>query len=916
MTRTLYSTLLFAASLFVAKAVMAHGDTEKPLFVSVDGQDNGLCTDSQAPCRSISHALALAGKGSQIRVAAGTYPVENTEDLFHIVSGVMEVTGGYAPGDDFSLPGSGTSTLTGVPIEFRDMLRSRGFHVIADRKGIDGPEAAKALAMLDVHEQLKSSQPATPCVNGNAGNLACSNMDLLAHVAHADVSASPSSSNDVWGFSDLNTGREYVIAGFNIGTAVFDVTDPEQPREIGFIDGQNASWRDIKVLQTYDAAEERWKAYAYVTTDGSSDGLFVIDMTGLPQSISRAGYASDYSSAHNVYSASVDFATGIPLAGANPTLVIAGSNISGGQYRSYSLANPAAPAFIGGAPSAADYMHDAASMRITDSRKDTQCVNAVDVCEILFDFNESTVDIWDISVPSNPQRLSRTPYPGSGYTHSGWPTEDGMFVFFHDELDEQRSSSLNTTVRVMSLANLATPAINGSWTGTTRAIDHNGFVRGNRYYMSNYSRGLTVLDISNPTIPVEVGSMDTYPFGDPAGFVGAWGAYPYLHSRVVAISDINSGLYLVADRTLDVAQGSVGFESATYGASEGTQAALVVQRSGGSSGAISVDYELVPATAEPGDYQAISGTISWSAADTADKTIAVNVVQDGVNESLERVLVNLVNPTGGATLGENATASLYINDAGAAAEISLIDPVIDVAERGFATAVVVAQRSGNANGAASVDFAVSAGDATSPGDYTGTSGGTLDWANGDGDAKWIEFAIVDDGINESTEFFELTFSNPVGASLVGPSVVRVNIENGSGVNQSPRAVAGASQSVTAGTVVTLNGSASNDPDGDALSFEWSQTSGPQVALSNANTSSATFTAPTVQSDTMLQFRLTVRDPAGLSNIATTAVVINTGNAGGGSGGSSGGGALGLLLLLLLAGIRLPRIALNRTGGGG
>jgi hypothetical protein len=466
---------------------------------------------------------------------------------------------------------------------------------------------------------------------------------------------------------------------------------------------------------------------------------------------------------------------------------------------------------------------------------------------------------------------------------------------------------------VLSLANLATPSLAGSWTGPTRAIDHNGFVRGNRYYMSNYSRGLTVLDISNPSSPVEAGRMDTYPFGDGAGFVGAWGAYPYLHSRVVAISDINSGLYLVADRTLDVAQGSVGFVSATFGASEGTQAALTVQRSGGSSGAISVDYELVPATAEPGDYQAVSGTISWSAADTADKTIAVNVVQDGVNESLERVLVNLLSPSGGATLGDIATASLYINDAGAAAEISVIDPDIDVAERGFATAVVIVGRSGNANGAASVDFAVSAGDATSPGDYTGASGGTLNWADGDGDAKWIEYAILDDGISENTEFFELTFSNSVGASLAGPPVVRVNIENGSGANQSPRAVAGASQSVTAGTVVTLNGSASNDPDGDALTFEWSQTSGPQVSLSKANTSSATFTAPTVQSDTMLQFRLTVRDPAGLSNIATTAVVINTGNSG---GGSSGGGALGLLFLLLLAGFRLPRIALSRTGGGG
>ncbi|MEQ9563637.1 MAG: Calx-beta domain-containing protein, partial [Woeseiaceae bacterium] len=426
----------------------------------------------------------------------------------------------------------------------------------------------------------------------------------------------------------------------------------------------------------------------------------------------------------------------------------------------------------------------------------------------------------------------------------------------------------------------------------------NGFVRGNRYYISNYSRGLTVLDISNPSIPVEVGSMDTYPFGDVPGFVGAWGAYPYLHSRVVAISDINSGLYLVADRTLDVAQGSIGFTSASFAASEGTQAALTVQRSGGSNGAISVSYQLVPATAEPGDYQPVSGTVSWGTGDTSDKSIAVNIVQDGVNEPLERVLVNLISPSGGATLGETATASLYINDAGAAPEIAVIDPVIDIAERGFATAVVVVQRSGNANGAASVDFAVSAGDATSPGDFTGPASGTLNWASGDADPKWIEFAIVDDGINEGTEFFELAFSNPVGATLSGSSTVQVNMENGSGANQTPRAVAGASQTVTAGAVVTLNGSTSNDPDGDTLSFEWSQTSGPQVSLGNANTSRATFTAPSVQSDTMLQFRLTVRDPAGLSNIATTAVIITTAGSGGGGGG---GGSLDLLLLLLLVG---------------
>jgi hypothetical protein len=197
-----------------------------------------------------------------------------------------------------------------------------------------------------------------------------------------------------------------------------------------------------------------------------------------------------------------------------------------------------------------------------------------------------------------------------------------------------------------------------------------------------------------------------------------------------------------------------------------------------------------------------------------------------------------------------------------------------------------------------VDFSVGAGDATSPGDFTGPANGTLNWADGDADPKWIEFAIVDDGVNENTEFFELAFSNPVGATLAGSSTVQVNIQNGSGANQTPRAVAGASQTVTAGTVVTLNGSTSNDPDGDTLNFEWSQTGGPPVSLDNANTSLATFTAPSVQSDTLLQFRLTVRDPAGLSNIATTAVIITTASSG---GGGSGGGSIDLLLLLLLAG---------------
>ena len=87
----------------------------------------------------------------------------------------------------------------------------------------------------------------------------------------------------------------------------------------------------------------------------------------------------------------------------------------------------------------------------------------------------------------------------------------------------------------------------------------------------------------------------------------------------------------------------------------------------------------------------------------------------------------------------------------------------------------------------------------------------------------------------------------------------------------PVADTGADRTVEPGAAVTLDGSASADPDGGALTYAWTQVSGETVTLSGADTVQATFTAP--MEPGVLVFRLTVTDPGGLSAVDTVTVTV-------------------------------------------
>ncbi len=904
--------LLAIAALAPYSPALADGD-EPPLFVTTDGVDNGSCQDAAAPCRTIDYALTRVGKHGQIRVAEGTFELANAKDVVYLLSGAIDVRGGFQTTNNFAATTGSETTLVGVPVEYANELLGRGFRVIVDSKSLSRENTAQLKSLVTSQASVAANTAATTCVGGFAAAFPCNNVDLLAHIADRTPGASGA---DIWGFMDLNSNREYAIVGYTIGTAVYDVSDPENPREVGFIDGQRTTWRDIKVYQFWNPAEERWNAYAYVTADNASDGLFILDLRDLPQRISRIGYSSDFAAAHNVYLTGTEFSTGLPLDDSAPTLILAGPSRSDGRFRNYDLSNPQSPVFMTAPPTPPGqpgndrlYMHDAASMRVTDQRKDTQCVNAGSsaYCEVLFDFNESTVDIWDVTLPSDPVRLSRTPYNNADYVHSGWWSEDKQYVFVQDELDE-RDLGLRTTLRTFSIADLRAPSLAGTWTGPTTAIDHNGFVRGNRYYMSNYARGLTILDITNPAVPASVGRFDTYPASDGVGFPGAWGAYPFLPSGNLLISDIDSGFYVVADNTLDVAEGSLAFGARSFSAEEAQPASIVVQRVGGTQGNVSVDWELIDGTTSDDDISLNSGTLSWGSGDGSDRSIDIAALNDGIAEGLERLMIRLVAPSGGATLSAPNIASVYVSDPGAAAAIQFSTDTVRVAERGFATAVAVVHRDGSASGVATVDYAISNSSASPSNDYSGPQTGTVTWADGDADPKWVEYAIVDDGAAEPDEFLELTVSNATGAVLGARTQLRIDIVDGTGVNNAPNSIAGSSQTVTSGATVTLDGSLSNDPDGDSLSYTWTQTLGPTVTLENADTSTASFAAPAVSSDTLLRFSLRATDSEGLSDTATAAVTVRSASV---SAGGSGGGAVSLWLLTLIALTAAGKLAIGK-----
>lgn len=303
-------------------------------------------------------------------------------------------------------------------------------------------------------------------------------------------------------------GREYALLGGHHGTYVIDVTEAPV-KKIALLPGTPSDWRELK---TYGH-------YAYVVNEGGG-GLQIIDLSALPAAPTIIkNDTSVFHTAHTV----VQQGNYLYVHGSD-----LGAGANGGTLIYDIATDPLNPSVVG--MFSGHYVHDASV------RNDTMYAAAI---------YEGKVSIIHLSPDRKTSTLvAEITYPGAG-THNTATTVDGSYLMTTDEV-----GSTQKTLKVWDIRNTGEISKVADFTGEPEATIHNAYTVGRLAYVSWYTGGTRIIDIADPTDPVEVGYFDAYP-GTTAAYSGNWEVYPYLPSGKILASYMENGLQVF---TFDGAQ--------------------------------------------------------------------------------------------------------------------------------------------------------------------------------------------------------------------------------------------------------------------------------------------------------------------------------------------------------------------------
>ena len=386
------------------------------------------------------------------------------------------------------------------------------------------------------------------CTDGEADIFGCSQVDLLSFLSVRDLGGGRGvRTNDLWGWTDPETDKEYALVGRIDATAFVDISDPYNPVHLGDLPRTEGSpgstWRDIKV----------YNDHAFIVADGAAQhGMQVFDLTQLrdvenpPVTFEETAHYDGIASAHNIV---INEDTGFAYAvGTN-----GGGETCGGGLHMIDIRQPAEPVFAG------CFSDTETGNQGTGYSHDAQCViyNGPDIehqgKEICFGSNETALSIADVTDKENPIALSNASYPNVAYSHQGWLTEDHRYFYMNDEGDEIQGVVDGTRTLVWDVQDLDDPQLVNQHISENKASDHNLYIRGNLMYQSNYQSGLRILDISDAVNPVEVGFFDTVPYGeDVPSMGGSWSNYPYFQSGVIVVTSGYEGMFILKKKDIDI----------------------------------------------------------------------------------------------------------------------------------------------------------------------------------------------------------------------------------------------------------------------------------------------------------------------------------------------------------------------------
>jgi choice-of-anchor B domain-containing protein len=433
------------------------------------------------------------------------------------VAGDVAVVG--APGDDY---GAGTALV-----------------YVADG---DGWTSAATLASApESLEAVTGSEVA--CAGGEASMWSCEQVDLVSFLPVSAIGGGRGIRlNDVWGWTDPETAREYALVGRIDGLSIVDISSASAPVYVGDLPmtpgSSSAAWRDMKVYEDH----------VFVVADGAGQhGMQVLDLrqirdldaSQLPVTFEADVLYENVASAHNIV---INEGSGYAyIVGAR-----GGGETCGGGLHIVDIRAPRNPTFVGcfqdpsTGRAGTGYSHDAQCVMYAGPDQDHAGK------EICFGSNETALSIADVTDKAAPVAISRAEYPNVGYTHQAWLTDDHRYLYMDDELDEMQGKVENTRTLIWDVSDLDDPQLVKEYFGPTKSIDHNLYIKGDYAYEANYTSGLRILDISDPEDPREVGNFDTVPYGgDRPVFDGSWSTFPYFDSGTIVITGGRLGVFFL-----------------------------------------------------------------------------------------------------------------------------------------------------------------------------------------------------------------------------------------------------------------------------------------------------------------------------------------------------------------------------------